>query len=241
MTNAHVNKSTTHLAVAYLAATCLIASCLTACQTTKVRPAAPAPAAPLVSTAGARHYRVDSAASELHILVYRGGPMAHLGHNHVLSSPSVEGDIYLQDDVSKSLVSLALPVDSLVVDDAQARSVEGDDFSAAVPDEAREGTRQHLMQPETLDAEHYPMITLQSVAIGGTRHAPQLTMRVTLKGVARDVDVNATVIEDDHRLTATGEFSILQTDFGITPFSVALGALKVQDGVRIKFKIVAAG
>jgi len=31
-------------------------------------------------------YQVDGAASDVRMLVYRGGTMARLGHNHVLSS-----------------------------------------------------------------------------------------------------------------------------------------------------------
>jgi hypothetical protein len=50
--------------------------------------------------------------------------------------------------------------------------------------------------------------------------------------------VPATVREDGGRLTASGEFAIKQTDFGITPFTVALGALQVLDQLRIKFSVV---
>jgi hypothetical protein len=42
------------------------------------------------------------------------------------------------------------------------------------------------------------------------------------------------------RLTASGEFEILQTDFGIKPFSVALGALEVKDRLLVRFKLVAS-
>ena len=42
------------------------------------------------------------------------------------------------------------------------------------------------------------------------------------------------------QVCASGEFDVLQTDFGIKPFSVALGALEVQDRLHIKFRIVAA-
>ena len=41
------------------------------------------------------------------------------------------------------------------------------------------------------------------------------------------------------KLTASGEFDVLQTQFGIKPFSVALGALEVQDRLHIEFTIVA--
>ena len=43
----------------------------------------------------------------------------------------------------------------------------------------------------------------------------------------------------DH-LTATGEFSVKQSDLGLKPFSVLGGALQVQDQMKVKFSVVAA-
>jgi len=38
-------------------------------------------------------------------------------------------------------------------------------------------------------------------------------------------------------LTATGEFSFKQSDLGLTPFTALMGALAVQDEMRVKFRI----
>ena len=40
-------------------------------------------------------------------------------------------------------------------------------------------------------------------------------------------------------LTASGELPIKQTDLGLTPFSALLGALAVQDELRVRFRFVA--
>ena len=68
---------------------------LAACQTSPHRaetPApAPAPAAPSAAPAGAREYQVVAEESLLQILVYRGGAMARLGHNHVIASHHLSG------------------------------------------------------------------------------------------------------------------------------------------------------
>jgi polyisoprenoid-binding protein YceI len=209
-----------------------------ACKPKIVRPSAATPAPGTVDTTGAVHYQVDSAASEVHILVYRGGAMARLGHNHVVSSKEVSGTLLLNNDLARSSLELTLPVTTLTVDDPQARKTEGADFTAEVPQEAREGTRRNMQRPELLDGEHYPTIKLQSVAFAGSRSNPSLIMRTTIKGVARDVVVLATVKEEGRRISAEGEFTIQQTDFGIAPFSAALGALQVQDRLRIRFSLV---
>jgi hypothetical protein len=44
---------------------------------------------------------------------------------------------------------------------------------------------------------------------------------------------------EGRQLQASGEFDILQSDFGITPFSVALGALQVQDRLHVTYRVVA--
>jgi polyisoprenoid-binding protein YceI len=213
---------------------------LVACQPKVVRPTATAAPIPdSLDTTGAIRYQIDSATSEVHILVYRGGAMARLGHNHVVSSKHVTGAVLLHSDLARSQLELSLPVTSLIVDDPQTRSAEGEEFAAEVPEEAREGTRRNLLRAEILDAEHFPAITLQSVAVAGTHETPSMLMRVTIKGVSRDVVVLAQVQADNERLVAEGEFAIQQSDFGITPFSVGLGALQVQDKLRIRFQIVA--
>ncbi len=214
---------------------------LSACQPKAVRPPAslPAPAVKM-DTTGAIRYQIDSAATEVHILVYRSGAMARLGHNHVVSSKNASGTLLLHSDLARSRLELTVPVATLVVDDPQARASEGEDFAADVPPDAREGTRRNLLRADVLDSERYPTITLQSVAVAGSRANPSIIMHVTIKGVTRDVVVLALVKEESNRIVAEGEFAIQQSDFGITPFSVGLGALQVQDKLRIRFKIVAA-
>jgi polyisoprenoid-binding protein YceI len=212
-----------------------------ACQTKTVKPvtppSTPAPA-PVTDTTGAIHYRVDGAASEIHIMVYRGGTMARMGHNHVVSSKSLGGELFLHENLKRSRVDLTLPTGSLIVDDPQSRSSEGEDFAAEVPQDAREGTRRNMLRTEILDGEHYSAISLQSIAVSGTRSHPELTMRVKIKDVARDIPVIAMLQESSRTVTVTGEFAIKQTDFGITPLSIALGALQVVDQLKIKFSIV---
>ena len=90
-----------------------------------------------------------------------------------------------------------------------------------------------------LDGEHYPDVKLRSAKVGGTLEAPQVTAHITIKDASRDVEVPVQIAIEGAKLTASGEFDILQTEFGIKPFSVALGALEVQDRLHIKFTIVA--
>jgi hypothetical protein len=42
---------------------------------------------------------------------------------------------------------------------------------------------------------------------------------------------------DGGRATVTGHFSVLQSEFGMTPYSVLGGALRVQDWIDVDFAL----
>lgn len=215
---------------------------LTACPR-PVQPPAPTTSvpepAPPAPEAGATLYQIDSQASVLHIHVFRGGAFARLGHNHVVSSKSITGRVWMRPQLSASGFELSFPVASLIVDDPQARRAAGSDFPPDIPDADKEGTRKNMLREAVLDAENYPTVTVRSIAVAGSLPAATITARVTIKNATRDVSVPTNIVVNGDRLSASGEFSIRQTDFGIKPFSVALGALQVQDELRVRFDLVA--
>jgi hypothetical protein len=207
-----------------------------------VRPPPPpisVPPTPEVDLRGATVYEIDPQASELHILVYRGGTLSRLGHNHVMTSKSLAGRAWMKQPFTASGFELSFPVADLVVDDPQARRAAGNDFPPDIPQADKDGTRKNMLRPEVLDAEHYPRVEVRSVKVDGTLQAPQLTARITIKGASRDVAIPTAIAIDGSRLTARGEFDIQQTDFGMKPFSVVLGALEVQDRLHVRFQLVA--
>lgn len=201
-------------------------------------PAPPTEPSPPADRA-AEIYQIDPQASDLNILVYRGGTLARLGHNHVMTSKSVTGYVWMQRQFSASGFELAFPVADLIVDDVDARRTAGSDFPPEIPAADKEGTRKNMLRKEVLDAESYPRVEVKSAAVSGSLESPQITARITIKGVSHEVVVPTTIALDGSRLAASGEFEILQTDFGIKPFSIALGALEVKDRLVVRFKLVA--
>lgn len=196
------------------------------------------PPAP-IDTRGARVYTVEAASSRVHILVYRGGALARLGHNHVVTSRSVAGRIWLHQSFERSGFELTIPVASLVVDDPDDRAAHGDDFPPGISQKDIDGTKRNLLRAEVLDGAQFPTIALRSARVSGSVDAPDLSARITLKGVTRDVPIPVTLEIEEGHLTAKGALDILQTDFGIKPFSIALGALEVQDRLHLEFEITA--
>jgi polyisoprenoid-binding protein YceI len=218
-----------------------LAACPRPVQPPAPAPSVPpsAPSAPPAEVPGATTYRIDPQASMLHILVYRGGKFSKLGHNHVVSSKSLTGRVWMHPQLAQSGFEIAFPVADLIVDDPDARRAAGSEVPPEIPDADKQGTRKNMLRAEVLDAENYPRVELKSAKIEGTLPNAQVTARITIKQATRDIVVPVNVTVTVNRLTASGEFAIQQTEFGMKPFSVAMGALEVKDRLDVRFNIVA--
>ena len=217
-----------------------LAACLLVACTAPPAPEA-VPPTPITASAppvAARVYTIAPDLSTLHILVYRGGTLARLGHNHVISSSHLGGRIWLGTTLEASGFDLSVPVQELIVDDDAARSAEGPDFPPGVPQAARDGTRTNMLRESLLDGERYPLIRIQSLRLQGDSATPQVQAALRIRDQTREVTVPVQVRAEDGRLEVRGEFALRQSDFGITPLSVAMGALLVVDTVTVKFHLV---
>ena len=226
---------------------CLVLAVLfTGCQVTAPVPEETAPAGtaqlsplPVLPVKDARHYTVDPVQSEIRILVFRGGPLAKFGHNHVMRVKKISGDVYLAPALRDSAFIFSFPVKAIDIDPAQARAEEGEEFSTPLSPQAIEGTRKNMLGPEVLDAENFPDIMIRSVNLSGNESEPAIRLQITLHGVTREYTVPTMVRYSERHLAVTGMLGLRTTDFNMTPFSVMGGGLQVQDEVKIRFSIAA--
>jgi hypothetical protein len=193
----------------------------------------PAPAA------DALRFRIDPAASDLRVIVYRGGPLAQFGHNHVLVAGDLRGDVRVSPAPAQSTFSLEFSPAAFIVDPIDARMEEGPEFDVQPSPKAIERTRANLLGPRVLDAERFPAITMRSAAIQGTAPRYIVTARVGLRGIERDLSFPIDLEHDGARLVAKGVLLLNTPDFGIPPFAVMGGGLKVMEEVKIRFLLVA--
>lgn len=187
---------------------------------------------------GAQLYRVDAKASSVHVLVYRGGTMARLGHNHVITATKLNGYFWRGNTLDDSGFDIVVPVNELAVDDDAARIAEGADFPLNVDEAAKQATRKNMLSEAVLGGAYFPAITLKSVAMSGAMATPLVTAALRIRDRTREVAVPVTLEARDDQLTVQGEFSLRQSDFGIVPFRVAMGTLFVVDSVTVKFNLV---
>jgi polyisoprenoid-binding protein YceI len=197
------------------------------------------PSAAALNATLATRYRVDPQESSLRILVYRGGTMARLGHNHVISSADLKGQIWRGATAESSGFEIEIPVNTLIVDDNAARAEEGEDFPLNVSEDAKAGTKANMLHPTLLDGERYAEISIRATRITGSTTSPDVVASMRIKDQTREIRLPVTLTETESALAIQGSFEIRQSDFGITPLSIAMGALTVQDTVKIKFRLVA--
>jgi hypothetical protein len=181
--------------------------------------------------------RVDGAGSRLHIRVYRGGRLAHLGHNHLVAAGELQGHALMTPEGPGSRFVLCIPVQSLQVDDAELRAAAGPEFSDPVPAAAAEATRDNMLGPSQLNGSRYPHI----VVTGRVGDGAYPKFRVELQLAVRDKvhAVAATVGLEPFQggLDAAGRLRVRLTDLGIEPYTALFGALAVKDELRIDYRV----
>jgi polyisoprenoid-binding protein YceI len=197
-----------------------------------------APAAALESLPAAGTYRIDTNGSELRLLVFRGGTLANLGHNHVMVNRSVSGVVQIASSISESSFTLEVPADKFEIDAAQSRLEEGSEFPGEIPDDAKAGTRRNMLGSAVLNASQFPVIKVTSTALRGTPGALTADLTIAVAGHESAVSVPLMLQGDSQYMLATGSLELRQSALGVTPYSLLHGALQVQDAMRLKFKIL---
>jgi len=181
-------------------------------------------------------YKIDSGLSQIVMLVYRGGVMARLGHDHVIASQNVQGYIALNRKDGLCHADIFVPLLMLIVDDPQLRAAAELNTTPSKTDITE--TKSNMLT--SIDAVNFPFVQLSSEDCSGGLSGDIIPVVLTLHGVSkqRDIQIDLKSIDDD-QLVIDGEFSIYQTNFGIEPFSVMGGLIKVEDNVDFTYQLTA--
>jgi len=228
-------------AVALVVLGAILLAALNGCVT---RESAPPAAHPRPSPLAGRPFDVIAGESQLIVLVYRAGPLAALGHNHVIACRCLSGTIYVPRDPARASLDLRFAVGQLTVDDPGLRAAESSaDFPPDVAQSARQGTRHNMLGAALLNAAKYPDIVLRSA---GLRPSPDgkpadmvAQVLVQIEGEWHSVAVPLRYRIGDEAIVVSGEFPMKQTDLGLTPFSALGGGLQVRDGMNVRLRLVA--
>lgn len=191
-----------------------------------------------VALAQARAYTIDAHASSLEVLVHRKGLLALLAHNHVFVATGFAGRITMDPaNLSQSALQLTVPVASLQVDPEESRKALG--LEGDLNDSDRAEIREHMMAADQLDAVRYPRITATLASVSGTPPNLVLGVRVRIKQTEKVLRVPVRLEQSGGELYVEGQAELLQSNFGIEPYSTLFGAIAVKDRVQVRFRILA--
>lgn len=183
-------------------------------------------------TLGRKVLRVDPGESLVAIVVRRAGPLAGLGHDHVVASRDVRGYVDTEGGRADLYVALA----RLTVDEPGLRAEAKLDTLPS--QEAIEGTRRN-MHEKVLDTLRHPFALVRATRTGAD--PARLDVAITLHGTTRSFVVPVRIEPAKDSVAVSGKLTFNQTEFGITPYAVLGGALQVQDQLELRFRISAKG
>ncbi|OYP33937.1 YceI family protein [Rhodopirellula sp. MGV] len=159
-----------------------------------------------------------------------------LGHQHAIEGKLESGTLQLGAQTNAG--ELVFDMTSFDADTPRARKYIG--LSGTTDSGTRRDVNANMKGTDILNVSRYPTATFaiksalaaQETA-GSSKAVYELVGEFTLHGRKRPLTVKAEVEQERGWLHVRGNFVIKQTDFGITPFSKAFGAIGVANALRI--------
>lgn len=187
----------------------------------------------------ARVYAIDAENSILRVFVGRAGILARMGHNHVVHTRSLEGEIVLAPDLMNSSATFSFPVDSFVVDDPAERERAGDDFDSQPGESAIAGTRENMLGEDVLNAANYPDISVELVPVSTDSSPWLLDVSISIQGRRHRQEIPAVVEISDSGMRVNASFRLQHDDLGLSPFSAVGGSLRVAETLDFELEVSA--
>lgn len=192
----------------------------------------PAIATPAAGLDGLTPGDVDLKTSRVYVYVGKTG----LGHEHAVAGALKSGSLQL--GATENAGQLVFDMKTFQADSDTARRYLG--LSGSTDAGTRQQVDANMLGPAVLNVARFRTATFvvasaTAMPQKSRRGLPQyqLTGNFTLHGVTRPIQFVADAETKDGWIRVRGSFSLLQTQFGIQPFSKAFGAIGVTDQLTI--------
>jgi polyisoprenoid-binding protein YceI len=166
--------------------------------------------------------------AECIVVTRREGLLAGLGHDLELAVARFDVRI----DEAKRTVDASFDAASLRVVRAFRDSPEN---TSSISDADRRTIEDNLRR-DVLETNRHPEVRFRSTRVVDAGDGFDVTGRLTLHGKEREIVVPMRRAGDRY----VGEVTLRQPDFGIKPYAVLLGAIKVRPEVTVRISVPAA-
>lgn len=197
-------------------------------------PVAPVPVVPAPAVAEptavptAADYTLVPGKNALYVVVkYERGTLgANLAHDHVIVATSYSGTVHWDPaNPAACKIAVDVPTSGLRVDPPGARARAGLEGTPPVDDQPK--IQENFNGPRQLDSGKFPVLTFRSTSCApGKAENVTVNGTMTVHGVSRPTTVTMDIVADGAELSAAGRFVAKHSDFGMDPFSAAMGAVR---------------
>jgi len=104
----------------------------------------------------------------------------------------------------------------------------------------RDRMRDNLLGPQVLDARRFPALVFRG-RYQGSIASGTLAGRLDVRGAPRSLSMPIAVARRGELLIATGAWEGTLTELGVAPFKALLGAIRLEDWIRIRLDVWFAG
>jgi polyisoprenoid-binding protein YceI len=172
----------------------------------------------LSATLFAQAKPINIKTSKITVYAYKTGLFSFAAHDHVIDVPIARGTL---DEHARTIEFTVRTKDLQVLDPNESTK-------------NRAEIRTTMLGSKLLDADKFPEITFRSTSVKQTDATTAAVEGVlTIHGVSRPV---ALTVKRDGKFYV-GSAKMKQTDYGLTPVTVAGGAVKVKDEIKVDFRV----
>lgn len=174
-------------------------------------------------------YHLGPPEGRLMLRTYRTGLGSRIGHDLTIEVTDWDGTARVNgDDPARSQLSVRVNVDSLAVREGTGGLKPLTDGDRA---EIRKRMREKILKTAT-----HPEITFAATGFRGTPATFEVDGALTIMGVSRPLTLQASTKEADPP-RVHGRAQVVQSEWGIRPYSAFFGALQLRDAVDVEFDV----
>ena len=183
-----------------------------------------------IAKANAEPGQIDLTRSRVYVSVDKTG----LGHEHGIEGKIKSGGI--QFGATAGAGTIEFDMASFAADTDRARKYVG--LQGNTSESTRQQVNKNMLGADVLNVAKYPTATfaIESALHKKTKQGTpvvELKGEFTLHGKSRPLTLYAQLSQQNDQWNLRGDFTIRQTEFGITPYSAALGTVGVADQLKI--------
>lgn len=185
-------------------------------------------------------WALDSKGTALAVKTWKTGAGAGLAHDHVVRATRFSGRASLDEAGTPESLALELVVDvnALTPDEPEDRRTYHLP-NTPVPENDRTKVKENMLGDEQLDAAKFPTLSFKVNKVYREESGVlQCLGKLTLHGVTKELLFPITVKATENRVEGEAAVKFKTSDFGVKPYSAALGLIRNKDEVELVVRVV---